>query len=128
MKNIILIIFQLVCFYAITACEREFPYEIESVTPPELHVIVKYSDNQPAVNARVRLFDSLDDFIAGNPDLASRQTDDAGLAVFTEEQLRSPGIFYVSASLGMLDNSNSSYITPYILLNDGHTKFFTWIE
>lgn len=113
---------------SITACERQYLNDITSETLPELHVIVKDTNNLKVSNATVRLFTSETDFNDNSGHIADSQTNFEGVAIFTKSQLRDPGIFYIYVSKDNRNNINSNTVTPYILLNDGHTLFYTKIE
>lgn len=126
MKNI-LYIFLLTIFVS-TGCERVFENEVESVTPPELHVFVKNNEGIFVEGVQVMLFQTQDDYTNKTNSLASKTTDSEGKAVFTETELSEPGMFYVHAEKDGVTNSASTVQTKYLLLNDGHTFFYTSIE
>lgn len=114
--------------FALFSCDRTFDTDIESTTPPELHVIVQDSDEAPVEGADVTLYTSEEDYESESNELSTKTTNGDGKAVFTESDLKEPGFFYVRATYEALDNSASNIETPYILLNDGHTYFYTIIE
>lgn len=116
MKKLIVLASIIVFFFA--SCDREMTFDTISVTPPELHVFV-WNANGNAVNgAAVTVFKSMSDLNAGTNQLASSTTSSEGKAVFTKNDLKEPGKFYVKA---VSNDLTASKETPYLLLNDGHT-------
>jgi 5-hydroxyisourate hydrolase-like protein (transthyretin family) len=114
--------------FALFSCEREFENDIVSTTPPELHVITQNADGDPVEGADVTLYTSEEDYNNETNALATQTTNAEGKAVFTESELTDPGVYYVRAVDGALNNSGSETATPYLLLNDGHTYFYTTLE
>ena len=107
------------------ACEREIEYDIISITPPELHVFVENVNGERVANASVSIYDSEEDMVADTGAIVTKTTDQNGLAITTGEELGQTGIFYVSAQGGALAGSGA---TPFLLLNDGQTRFDVVIE
>ena len=114
--------------FALFSCERTFETEIETTTPPELHVITENSAGDPISGANVSLYTTEEDYINETNVLSTKSTNGEGKAIFTESDLAEPGVYYVRASSGALNNDASQTSTPYLLLNDGHTFFYTTIE
>lgn len=114
--------------FALFSCERTFENEIVSTTPPELHVITENPDGDPIEGANVILYASEEDYNAESNALVTKTTNAEGKAIFTESELAEPGVYYVRATSGGQNNSGSETATPYLLLNDGHTYFYTTIE
>lgn len=100
------------------SCERDLVFDTISVTPPELHVLVSDADGNKLSGATVTIYKSADNATNNTDAIATVSTDIDGKAVFTEEELKEPGIFFVKA-----ESNDISVIkeTPYMLLNDGHT-------
>ncbi len=122
MKNIITLTV-IILFFA--SCERDIVFEVISETPPELHVIVKDADANKVSGAIVTVYKSADDRDNSSGQLASVTTNGDGKAVFTEDNLKEPGIFYLRVESNNLTALES---TPYLLLNDGHTYFNVTIQ
>ena len=114
--------------FALFSCERTYETEIKTNTPPELHVIAQNPDGDPIDGASVNLYSSEEDYTNDTNVLSSKTTDGDGKAIFTESDLADPGVYYVRATSGALNNDASETATPYLLLNDGHTYFYTTIE
>ncbi|HDJ33239.1 MAG TPA: hypothetical protein ENF21_03965 [Bacteroidetes bacterium] len=112
----------------IMGCERGYEIETVSETKPELHVFVQDDLSVAVAGATVIIYKNEDDYNNQANALASKSTDAEGKAVFTKSELKEPGIFYVYASEGSRTNAASTIATPYMLLNDGHTFFYTVIE
>ncbi|MBN1986303.1 MAG: hypothetical protein JW761_08365 [Prolixibacteraceae bacterium] len=115
MKKLIVFV-ALILFFA--SCERDLVFDTISVTPPELHVLVSDPDGNKLSGATVTIYKSADNATNNTDAIATVSTDTDGKAVFTEEELKEPGIFFVKA-----ETNDISVIkeTPYMLLNDGHT-------
>jgi hypothetical protein len=126
MKNIIYY-FSILIFITVS-CDRVFENEVETTTPPELHVIVEDANDEKVSGATIELFGNQEDFDNKSSVIATKTTDMEGKAIFTESELDEPGIYYVHAEKDGATNAASSTSTPYLLLNDGHTFFFTSIE
>lgn len=126
MKNIGFFIGMLL--FVFSACERELENDILTETPPELHVIVRDSDNNRVDGVQVKLFNNSENFESLSGAIASKTTGSDGKAIFTEQDLGSPGIFFIDARKGDMTNAASTTQTPYILLNDGQTYFYTTID
>ncbi len=114
--------------FALFSCDRTFDTDIESKTPPELHVIVQDVDETPLEGADVSIYNDEEDYTDESNELSTKTTNDEGKVIFTKDDLEEPGIFYVRATYETLDNSGSNIETPYLLLNDGHTYFYTTVE
>lgn len=126
MKNIIYYIFLLVLINA--SCDRVFENEVETAIPPELHVIVKDTNDAKVSGVTIELYGNMEDFDNKINSIAIKTTDTEGKTIFTESELTEPGIFYVHAEKNGATNATKITATPYLLLNDGHTYFFTIIE
>ena len=126
MKNLIYLF--LLVTLAFSGCDRVFENDVLSETPPELHVIVDDSDNEKVQGADVTLFGNQEDYDNKANALISKTTDQDGKAVFTKTELAEPGIFFVHVEKDGITNEHTSVQTKYLLLNDGHTLFFTKIE
>lgn len=105
-------------FLIITSCDRTFENEIITVTTPELHVFVWDTEGNAVEGANVTLFKSNDDLNNDENQVASGATDNEGKIIFTEENLKEPGKFFVKVINNDLTVTKE---TPYLLLNDGHT-------
>lgn len=99
-------------------CDRTFEMDAVSVTPPELHVYAN-AQNGPAAGATIHLYRAASDR-DNEANAIIKTADGSGLAIFENAELAHPGIFYLSAEFeGTVVQSE----TPYLLLNDGHTRF-----
>lgn len=103
-----------------SACDREYEEDIISTTPPELHIVVTNSDGTAASGATINIYKSVEDFNNQNSAFLTKNTDGEGLAVVTGEELGNPGVYYVVAEK---DGNSLGKETPYLLLNDGQTRF-----
>lgn len=113
-----LIAFASIILFFLASCDRDMVFDTISVTPPELHVFV-WSANGNAVNgATVTVYKSMDDLNNGANQLSSATTGSEGKAVFTKDNLKEPGRFYVKA---VSNDLTANKETPFMLLNDGHT-------
>lgn len=113
-----LIAFASIILFFFASCDRDMVFDTISVTPPELHVFV-WNANGNAVNgATVTVYKSMDDLNNGTNQLISATTGSDGKAVFTKNDLKEPGKFYVKA---VSNDVTANKETPYLLLNDGHT-------
>jgi len=126
MKKIVYI--SMLFVFALFSCERTFETEVKTTTPPELHVIAQNADGDPIEGASVSLYTSQEDYTNETNVLSSKQTNGEGKAIFTESELADPGIYYIRATNGTQNNDASQTETPFLLLNDGHTHFFTTLE
>lgn len=126
MKKILYI--SMLFVFALFSCERTFETEIETTTPPELHVITENPDGDRIEGANVSLYTSQEDYTNETNVLSTKQTNGEGKAIFTESDLADPGVYYVRATNGAQNNDASQTETPFLLLNDGHTYFYTTIE
>ena len=104
----------------VAGCDRAFTADIESETPPELHVFVRNAEGAPVAGADVSLFRSAEDSAAGTNAFHTAASDGEGRVVATAEDLGEPGVVYVSAASGELRGQGA---TPYVLLTDGITYF-----
>jgi hypothetical protein len=115
-KLLLVCICALSCFFV--SCKREIDPTIVSTTPPALQVVVKDASNNAVGGASVKLYA---DETAWNNEaaaLSTKQTAADGTILFTKEELKSPGIFYVIVASGGLKAKARS---PYLILNDGKT-------
>lgn len=119
----ILIFSAILLFFA--SCDRDLAFETITETDPELHVIVSNADGNKVSGATVSVFNSAENRDNDTNQLAASNTDSDGKAIFTEESLKEPGIFYVKVVSGELLVTSE---TPYILLNDGHTYFNVTVQ
>lgn len=109
----------------VAGCDRAFTPDIESQTPPELHVFVRDADARIVTGATVSLYRTEADRDAGANAFHSGTTDATGKLVATEQQIGQPGVVYVSASKDGLSGQGA---TPYLLLTDGVTYFHLTIQ
>ncbi|MFC4873014.1 hypothetical protein [Negadavirga shengliensis] len=100
------------------ACDRTFDMETISVTPPELHIYVTESGS-PISGATVNLYKNASDRENGT-NAVTKSADGLGLAIFEMSELAEPGVFFLSAEF---EGTVVEAETPYLLLNDGHTRF-----
>jgi hypothetical protein len=128
MKNINKIYLLFLLVFSAASCDRVFENDVKTVTSPELHVIVKDTNDEKVGGVTVDLYNNLEDFDNKTNSIATKTTDTEGKSIFTASELAEPGIFYVHAEKNGVTNSASNTATPYLLLNDGHTFFFTVIE
>ena len=115
-------ILSLALFFAVTAltsCERDYEASIISTTPASLQVTVKDAAGNILSNAPVQLFTDEAGWTTESTPVLERQTDAQGHVVFTKEELKTPGYFYLIASSGTLKAKSK---TKYILLTDGQTN------
>lgn len=113
-----LIAFASIILFFFASCDRDMVFDTISVTPPELHVFV-WNASEDAVNgATVTVYKSMDDLNNGTNQLVSVTTGSDGKAVFTKDDLKEPGRFYLKA---VSNDLTANKETPYMLLNDGHT-------
>ncbi len=113
-----LILFASIILFFFASCDRDMVFDTISVTSPELHVFVRNVDGNAVNGATVTIFKSMDDLTNSSNQIASANTDNEGKAVFTKNELKDPGKFYVKA---VSNDLSASKETPYMLLNDGHT-------
>jgi hypothetical protein len=104
----------------LVGCDRTFTTEVDGVTPPELHVIVKDAQGARVQGATVSIFSSQASLEAGTNAIKTGQTDTEGKVVATASDLKNPGEFFVRAQR---DGLTATAKTPYLLLTDGHTYF-----
>jgi hypothetical protein len=116
-KNIkpLIMVLSLISFFG---CDRTFDMETISVTPPELHIYVTGSGG-PISGATVNLYKNASDRENGT-NAITKSADGLGLAIFEMAELADPGVFYLSAEF---EGTVVEADTPYLLLNDGHTRF-----
>ena len=115
-------ILSIVLFFAVTAltsCERDYEANIISTTPPSLQVTVKDAAGNNISNTPVQLFNDEAGWTAESAPVLERQTDAQGHVVFTKEELKTPGYFYLIASSGAM---KAKIKTKYLLLTDGQTN------
>jgi hypothetical protein len=105
---------------ALSSCERELEADIVSVTPPSLEVVVRNDANAGIANADVMLYTDEAEWNAEGAPLLTKQTNGEGRVMFTQEELKEPGFFYLIATNGAL---KAKAKTKYILLTDGKTIF-----
>lgn len=103
-----------------TSCERDIHTDIISATAPALQVNVKDAAGAAIQGATINLYADEETWTAEGTPVSTGQTDANGSVVFTQDQLKAPGIFYIIASKGELKEKSK---TPYLLLNDGKTYF-----
>ena len=115
MKKILFIAIIVLGFTAIS-CKRDIVFPTTSVTAPALEVQVEgapTNNTYPKIEgATVTLFSS------DNIQLATGVTDASGHVTFTKDQMKTKGVFNITATKGSLSNTVA---TPYLLLNDGIT-------
>lgn len=109
----------------VTGCDRAFTPDIDSETPPELHVFVRNADGDAVSGATVNLFRTAADRDAGTSAIHTGTTDSQGKVVATAADLGQPGVVYVSASSGEMSGEGA---TPYLLLTDGITYYYVTVE
>jgi hypothetical protein len=126
MKKFVFSIAILLLIFA--GCDREFENDVISITPPELHVVVRDSNVARVEGAQVELFNTQAAYDSRTGAIASKTTGSDGKAVFTKEELRDPGMFYVAVSKDGETNAGTEFRTPFLLLTDGHTHFFVTIQ
>lgn len=106
----------IILFFA--SCERDLVFDTITETPPELHVFVYNSEGNKLSGTMVSVYKSEEDANSSNNTVASKSTDNDGKAVFAENELVDPGVFYVKATT---NDASVVVETPYLLLNDGQT-------
>ena len=113
-----LIAFASIILFFFASCDRDMVFDTISVTPPELHVFVWNASGNAVNGATVTVYKSMDDLNNGTNQLVSVTTGSDGKAVFTKDDLKEPGRFYLKA---VSNDLTANKETPYMLLNDGHT-------
>jgi hypothetical protein len=109
----------------ITGCDRAFTPDIESETPPELHVFVRNAGGTAVSGATVGLYRSAENRDAGTNAFFTGTSDSEGRLVATATDIGTPGVVYVHATSG---NAVGSGATPYLLLTDGITYYYLTVN
>jgi hypothetical protein len=109
----------------IAGCDRAFVPDIESETPPELHVFVRNVDGVAISGAAVGLFRSAENRDAGSNAFLTGTTDGEGRVVATAADIGEPGVVYVRATSG---DAVGTGATPYLLLTDGITYYHVTVD
>lgn len=104
----------------LVSCDRELEADVVSKTPPALKVMVKDAAAQPFANATVQLYADEAAWTSEGAAVTTRQTGADGSVLFSQEELRNPGFFYLITTSGSLKVKSK---TPYLILNDGVTYF-----
>ena len=103
-----------------TACDREIEQEIIDITPPELHVFIEDGSGSAVANATVNIYNTEENLNNSTDPVITKNADDEGKVIATGDELGGPGVFYLRAESGSQSGTGA---TPYLLLNDGHTRF-----
>lgn len=104
----------------VTGCDRAFTPEIDSVTPPELHVLVRDADGNAVSGADVSLYRTTEDRDAGTNAFHTATTDSEGRVVATADDIGEAGVIHVAVTS---DDRTGQGSTPYMLLTDGITLY-----
>lgn len=104
----------------VTGCDRAFTPDIESETPPELHVFVRDGNGGAVSGATVSLYRTAADRDAGTSAFVTGTSDNDGRVVATAAEIGEPGVVYVRATSG---DASGTGATPYLLLTDGVTYY-----
>lgn len=118
----------LVIIFLFSACKKDgTSYNVVNPTPPEFHVVVVTDDNNvdKVADATVNLYKTQEDLDKNTNVFLTKQTESNGEAVFTKDELKDPGVYYVRASKGALSGTKESL---YLLLNDGKNYLFVKIQ
>lgn len=100
------------------SCDRDLVTDIVSRTPPSLEVLVRDASLTPIPGATVNLYKDQPTWNAEGTPAASKTTDAQGRVVFDEEELGTPGVFYLVSTDGTRKTKTQ---TKYLLLTDGST-------
>ena len=114
-KNLLLIFILLV----FASCNRDFETDIINEVPPALEVVVTDHLSSRLAGATVSLYNTEEAWNTEAAPVVSRQTDASGIVVFTRDELKQPGFFYLITSDG---TKKLKLKTKYILLSDGVTR------
>jgi hypothetical protein len=95
---------------------------------PGLNIEVLNSTGEAVSGATVKIFATLDDYVAETNMVISATTDANGLAYFSKADLGGEaGVFYFSVESGSNRNWASTVATPYMYLTSGPTKIKTTV-
>lgn len=114
--------------FLLSSCKKDgTTYNVLNPVAPEFHVVVVTDDNNvdKVADATVTLYKTQDDMDNNTNVFLTKQTDSNGEAVFTKDELKDPGVYYVQASKGTLSGTKESL---YLLLNDGKNYLFVKIQ
>ena len=89
-------------------------------------VVVADDNNVDKVaDATVTLYKTQDDLDNNTNVFLTKQTESNGEAIFTKDELKDPGVYYVRASKDSLTGTKESL---YLLLNNGENYLFVKIQ
>ena len=114
--------------FSLGSCKKDgTTYKVVNPVAPEFHVVVVTDDNNvdKVADATVTLYKTQDDLENNTNVFLTKQTENNGEAVFTKDELKDPGVYYVKASKGSLSGTKESL---YLLLNDGANYLFVKIQ
>lgn len=118
----------LVIIFLFSACKKDgTSYNVVNRTSPEFHVVVVTDDNNvdKVADATVNLYKTQEDLDNNTSVFLTKQTESNGEAVFTKDELKDPGVYYVRASKDALSGTKES---RYLLLNDGANYLFVKMQ
>ena len=112
-------ILAVILFFTITSCNRDYETDIINEVPPGLEVVVSNNLSTRVAGATVSLYNSEEAWNNESAPVLTKQTDASGVAVFTRDELKEPGFFYLITTDG---TKKLKLKTKYILLSDGITR------
>jgi hypothetical protein len=118
----------LMAVFLLNSCKKDgTTYEVVNPVAPEFHVVVVTDDNNvdKVPDATVTLYKTQDDLENNSNVFLTKQTESNGEAVFTKDELKDPGVYYVRASKNTMIGTKES---QYLLLNDGKNYLFVKIQ
>ena len=118
----------LLAVFLLSSCKKDgTTYEVVKPVAPEFHVVVVTDDNNvdKVPDATVTLYKTQDDLENNSNVFLTKQTESNGEAVFTKDELKDPGVYYVRASKNTMTGTKES---QYLLLNDGENYLFVKIQ
>ena len=127
-KQIIAGLSLLMAVFLLNSCKKDgTTYEVVNPVAPEFHVVVVTDDNNvdKVPDATVTLYKTQDDLENNSNVFLTKQTESNGEAVFTKDELKDPGVYYVRASKNTMIGTKES---QYLLLNDGKNYLFVKIQ
>ena len=114
--------------FLLSSCKKDgTDYKVVNPVAPEFHVVVVTDDNNvdKVPDATVTLYKTQDDLDNNTNAFLTKTTGTDGEAVFTKDELKDPGVYYVRASKNTLSGTKESL---YLLLNDGKNYLFVKIQ
>lgn|SRR5690348_9072753 len=127
-KQIIAGLSLLMAVFLLNSCKKDgTTYEVVNPVAPEFHVVVVTDDNNvdKVPDATVNLYKTQGDLDNETNVFLTKKTDSNGEAVFTKDELKDPGVYYVQATKDALSGEKESM---YLLLNDGKNYLFVKIQ